>query len=571
MIRTALAWRLGERTASRRTQEYSIQDPSSAQLNAAIELMKRGRLAEAEAALQELQAQHGPNPGALFYLGMVYGSMGRWPEAAKALQAVLDLRPDIAPAHYQFGVAMRALGNLPLARRAFEEALRLGANRLSTSIVLAQVLGELGEHGEAAVVLAKAAAENPNAIELVTMSAETYSRLGRQEEAERAWRRALALDPRAGADFGFWLQQQGRFEESVPVFEMALEAMPIQGGAYFGLSEARAFHSGDRALAERAAAVLPELAEDPEERAYLCYAIARAYEADRNFESAMRFFDLGNEAANAFYNAGSSYDPAARASQTDATIARYDRATLARGAEGASPSDRPILIVGMIRSGTTLLDQMLSCHPAVRSAGEPGFWLFEAERVRQTGDSALSSERVADLADRYLQVLEREAGASPRITDKMPLNYLNLGLIHLAFPRAKVVHLRRNPLDTCLSIYTTFLRHGPSYAYSQRNIVSNYREYMRLMEHWRSALPANVMLEVDYENLVADREAVMRAVTEFCGLAWDPDCLQPESNPAPIRTPSTWQARQPVYRTSVERWRQYEPWLGQLAELKGSC
>jgi hypothetical protein len=167
------------------------------------------------------------------------------------------------------------------------------------------------------------------------------------------------------------------------------------------------------------------------------------------------------------------------------------------------------------------------------------------------------------------RILLRGAGPGKiRIIDKMPMNFLGLGLIHLLFPRARIIHCRRNPLDTCLSIYITELgTPRADFAVSRRNILFMYKQYLRLMEHWRSVLPPDCFLEVDYEAIVANQEFEIRRVIEFLGLDWDDTCLEVGKNSTIVTTPSAWQARQPIYSTSVERWRRYEPWLGEFREL----
>jgi hypothetical protein len=164
-------------------------------------------------------------------------------------------------------------------------------------------------------------------------------------------------------------------------------------------------------------------------------------------------------------------------------------------------------------------------------------------------------------------VLEAEAGDARHVTDKMPVNYRHLGLVHLAFPQAKILHIRRNPLDTCLSIYMTFLHGESNFAYNRENIVAFYRSYLRVMEHWRSVLPTNRFFELDYEDLVARPEAVTRQILDFCGLPWNDACLSPNVGRGPVATPSRWQVRQPIYTDSIARWRRYEPWLGALNGL----
>jgi hypothetical protein len=154
------------------------------------------------------------------------------------------------------------------------------------------------------------------------------------------------------------------------------------------------------------------------------------------------------------------------------------------------------------------------------------------------------------------------------VTDKNPFNFLHLGAIRLALPGSRAIHCRRDPIDTCLSIYFTRFATPLAFAYDRSDLVFYYRQYERLMAHWRALIPTDRLLEIDYEALIADREPLTRRMIAFCGLPWDDACLAPEGNSRLVRTASIWQARQPVYRTSVERWRRYEPWLGELRQLR---
>ena len=176
-------------------------------------------------------------------------------------------------------------------------------------------------------------------------------------------------------------------------------------------------------------------------------------------------------------------------------------------------------------------------------------------------------ETYPQLASKYIKFLDQVDAQAPHVTDKAPLNYRFLGPIHAALPNAKILHIKRNPLDTCLSIYMMAHTKPPPFAYKQANIVYNYRQYLRMMEHWRKALPSGSFFEVDYQELVSNQEEVTRDIIQYLGLEWNDACLKPEKNASAVRTPSLMQVRQPVYKTSVERWRHYEPWLKELLEL----
>jgi hypothetical protein len=296
---------------------------------------------------------------------------------------------------------------------------------------------------------------------------------------------------------------------------------------------------------------------------HMSYAVAKTYDHKGAYEQAMAWFDRANELAYESYPACKTFDPAFLAKREKEIPEIYSPALFDRLNGTGSQSALPIFIVGMVRSGTTLLDRILSSHPAIQSAGEQPFWNAEADRLRGDFEKSLD----ASLAEAYLALLQDAAPGGERIVDKMPLNFAHLGLIHLAFPQAKIVHIRRDPVDTCLSIYQTFFAGGPFFAYNRRNIVEFYRSYLRQMEHWRAVLPANCFFEVDYESFVANRETTTRATIEFLGLPWNDACLNPEKAPGVVATPSKWQARQPVYATSVQKWRRYEPWLGEFSEL----
>jgi hypothetical protein len=274
-----------------------------------------------------------------------------------------------------------------------------------------------------------------------------------------------------------------------------------------------------------------------------------------------------------------SFDSAAFAIEVDRLIARCtpDMLAQARVSELGSVDATPVLIIGMPRSGTTLVEQIVSMHPEVGACGELNFWNERGAAWHRSGAAGnetpfvspdfLATDFLAKAAADYLRVLRAIAPKAARVTDKMPFNFLWAGIIHMAFPRATVIHCRRAAVDTALSIHQTHFDPGLAFPTGGAELVAYFRSYQRITDHWRSVLPADRFIEVDYEDLTRAPEPVIRRIIAACGLAWNDACLHPESNTRAVKTPSKWQTRQPIYRTSVARWRRYEPWLGPLRAL----
>jgi len=288
---------------------------------------------------------------------------------------------------------------------------------------------------------------------------------------------------------------------------------------------------------------------------------------------AMQHFDAADEVRRG----SAPFNSAAFSTEIDRFIARCTPDLIARAAELGSEAVTPVLIIGMPRSGTTLVEQIVSSHPEVGGGGELNFWNQrgpEWQRSVAAGNGTpfvdsdfVASDFLAKAAEDYLGLLRKIAPKAARVTDKMPFNFLWAGLIHVAFPRATIIHCRRDAVDTALSIHQTHFHPSLAFPTGGDELVAYFRDYQRLVDHWRSVLPADRFIEVDYKELTSAPEPVTRRIIAACGLPWNDACLRPESNPRAVKTPSKWQSRQPIYRTSVARWRRYEPWLGPLRAL----
>jgi len=533
---------------------------SNKDVSGAIELLQRAVTLQPDDA------------SAISHLGLCWLSLNRSVPAADAFKKLIRMQPEAAQGYYNLGMALKLEGGSFEAFYSFKKAIELDPDNLQCYVQIFKQLQLLLNWKDGLPLFESGLQRRPDSIALMISLAVTNGKLGKPDKAERLFKKAWNVNAIAGPPYAHWLHEEGRFEEAKEILQKTVQLDPLQAQAYHNLAVAKCFEFDGQTLADRVQSVLGHKGFRVEERMYLQYALALSFEHRKQFEIAMGHFDRANELAYHVHNLSQNFDHKAIGKSDERMMRTYSKEFIERYRRHGSTSEAPVFIVGMIRSGTTLLDQILSSHSRVSSAGEQPFWGLSAMRVDAKWETyGVDVADIPTLADTYLEVLEAVAGSALRATDKMPVNYRHLGLISVAFPNAKIIHLRRNPLDTCLSIYTTYLGASTNFAYNQRNIVENYREYLYLMDHWRSVLPSSQMIELDYEQLVSDKEPVIRGLIEFCGLDWDDACLHHERNASQVSTPSLFTARQAVNAASVEKWRLYEPWLGTLSELKGLC
>lgn len=496
-------------------------------------------------------------------LGACYLTARDAPNAIEAFQKAVELSPNIAENQHNLALALLMARRHGEAIQCLRRAIELAPNNPESYLTLASAYGLFGMMGETLDCLSQALKRMPNSAPLHSAAAGAFAMIGNDHAAELHHRRAMELSPKYRGGYATWLLNQGRFEEANRIFDGMIADGQAPAYALYSKMQTVKLSGGSHEIVGEMESLLCESPPGRTERMYLHYALGRAKEQLKQFERAIGHFDRANEIAYEIHRAARPFD-IAETQQEHRAVQRLFLQLPPIGS--ASPTDGPIFIVGMIRSGTTLLDQILSGHPGVASGGELRFWIEEALRL-VAKDPPASLADVLAVGETYRRYVALLTDRSSRATDKMPLNFAYVGLIRAAMPGARFIHIRRHPVDTCLSIYTTYFGAGALFAYRQESIVSYYREYLNAMRFWRENLPPGVMIEVDYENLVAQPEPEVRRLVEFCGLPWNDACLHPDQNQSAINTPSRWQARQPVYKTSTERWRNYEPWLGAFGDL----
>jgi len=542
----------------------------------ATNALRAGRPGDAIAPLRDAALLEPSNANIQHDLGLACLEVGHIADAIAALQRAVASDPRYGDAHFRLGIALEKLGDIRGALAAYDCATKLLPSLTEAWFRAGALVYILGYREEAIGCFRRAAASGGRS---------SFGRLGhargllienRNREAEQVLRETLVADPRNAMAYellGTLLTELGRFDEARACFERAIAIAPLLAGSYYDLVRCRPVTSADRGLLPdmQAALATPGLEAGQLLRIHL--AIGKAAEDLGDLGLAMQHFDAADGVRRGF----ASFDPAAFSNLVDRLIAHCTPEFIAHAPQLGSSDATPVLIIGMPRSGTTLVEQIISMHPEVGAGGELNFWnqrgaewIHSDAGANQTPFVSTGyplSEFLAKAAADYLRVLRAIAPKAARVTDKMPFNFLWAGLIHVAFPRAIFIHCRRAAIDTALSIHQTHFHPTLAFPTGGAELVAYFHEYHRLIDHWRSVLSADRFLEVDYEDLTRAPEPTIRRIIAACGLPWDDACLRPESNPRAVNTPSKWQARQPIYRTSIARWRRYEPWLGPLREL----
>ena len=540
--------------------------PALAFIDLAAQHLRAGRPADAIEPLRQAAALQPTNTALLHDLGLACFEVGQLAEAAAALRRAATVDPAFADAHFRLGVVLEKMGDVRGALVAYDRATELRPNLTEAWFRAGALVYTLGHREESIACFRRAAETGPKT---------SFGRLGkaralltddRDLEAEKVLRKTVQVDPEnalAHDLLGNLLSEFGRFDEARVAFERAISLAPLLAGSYYDLVRCRRITAGDVALVEQMSAALATPGLEAAQSHRLHLALAKAQDDLGNYELAMRHLDE----ADAVRRKGLSFDASAFSAEIDALIARCTPQLMAKAPHIGRNDATPVLIIGMPRSGTTLLEQIVSSHPDVGAAGELNFWNERGAawhaQAADGADAAFITKAAAD----YLRLLREVAPRKQRVSDKMPFNFLWAGLIHLAFPRAIIIHCRRHPVDTALSIHQTHFHPNLAFPTGGPDLVEYMRGYRRVTDHWRSVLPPDRYLEVPYEELTSDPEPMIRRIIAACGLPWNDACLQPERNARVVKTPSKWQTRQPIYRNSVERWRRYEPWLGPLREL----
>ncbi len=493
---------------------------------------------------------------------------GKFVDAERCYQMVLQRVPDMPEACNFMGTIALEAKDAAVAAEYFEKAVKGSPKDPTIRHNFGSALFQLGEYHDAIVQLRRALELKPRQIDSISLMSNCYNRLGKSEEAVQFAEKGLRMDESnsscrtAKADA---LVSLGRMAEAEALLKKNIQDDIGVAKSWQSLAAVRKFSSDSPELdAVRTKLREPELQE--QEKIPLHFALAKMANDAKLYDEAMAEF-IAAKAKDA-----ASYDILQYERRVDSLIEFFNPLFLGARKDFGKPSQRPVFIVGMPRSGTTLTEQIISSHPQVTGAGELGEM---ASIARHIGDHvrlmsrygaklmSMSREESAALAQRYLKFIDRTSREAARVTDTMPHNFEHVGLIALLFPNATIIHCKRDAIDNCLSCYMNAFSDSHAYNTDIAKLGRYYRAYDRLMKHWHKVLPGRIF-DNQYEELVADQEGQSRKLIAHCKLEWDDACLNYTANERGVSTISRWQVRQPIYKTSMKRWKPYEKHLGPL-------
>jgi tetratricopeptide (TPR) repeat protein len=573
-----------------------------------ISLLMQGK--DALLALQKAVRLLPDDPEVHNIIGNALFDLGQSEKAVASYRRALEIRPAYAEAHNNLGNALRELGQLDEAVASCRRAVEIKPGLAEAHNTLGAALHPLGQLDEAVASCRRALELKPGLAEAHNNLGGALHALGQLDEAVASYRRAVELKPgyaEAHNNLGNALRDLGQLDEAVASCRRALELKPGYADAYGNLGNAhmalgemddaerfltKAIELGPNEASPLAAllSLIPYRPEDPrfnhldavydrrgslplDKRIRINFAMGKAMESVGQYDRSFSAYEEGNRLQCLKH----PFDETKEEQFLEMLCASFTSDLFKRAADlaAALPAVQdervPVFIVGMPRSGTTLLEQILASHSALFGAGELNTMGKLASNIvcppLDSPDWESFLAELRSIGQEYLDEVWKLAPDARYITDKMPANYLNLGLIHLMLPNAKIVHSMRNPMDTCFSCYTQFFKFGQKFSYDLGTLGRQYLRYRRLMAHWHGVLPAGRILDVRYEDNVADPEREARRLLEYVGLPWDPACLNFHENKRAVRTASVAQVRKPIYSSSVARWKHYENHLGPLLEI----
>jgi tetratricopeptide (TPR) repeat protein len=529
--------------------------------------LRQGDLKAAEELFQNVRAKQAGHARAVEGLIRILCRTSRGEEAVAMVAALPTGGPSVGQVQKQLAEQLHEYSDYARATSALEAAIDGDPNWLGGRIKHAMALKWDGREKDARKSLQATLQQFNGNMEAISDVGAAFRVLGDTHRALELFERARELAPNDALNLnniGLCLVDKGDISAAQDCFDQALKLEPLQPHAWYNRSRTRRYRTEDDTFVQFVREFYPatsgSLDDDPLGRSLIEFALGKVHDDLGEYDKAFAHF----ERANRLQHAASRYSAEQNAERTDKLIAAFDSTLFERPSDGAVRNQTPVLIVGMPRSGTTLVEQILASHPAVFGAGElldlPGITKAAGRLSNQPYPAALASLGPADhtkLARTYLARLRELGGDALRVTDKLPTNFQHLGLAAYLMPDVRIIHCRRDPMDTCFANYIQYFTEGHGYSYNLNDTAHFYGLYRRLMDHWNAVLPTTTIVHVDYEAVIEDVETQARRLIAHVGLEWDDQCLRFYESRRNVETASNWQVRQPIYKEASNRWRRY--------------
>ncbi|CDX32112.1 Sulfotransferase [Mesorhizobium sp. ORS 3359] len=541
----------------------------------ALQLHQAGRRQEAEALYRQVLGQQPNHAAALHFLGLLLHQTGRSEEGLELIEQSVTLQPRNADFLNNMGTVMRDLGRVAAAVDFFRGAVDIKPDQLAARDNLGSSLKQLGQFDAAEEIFRGTIGRNPFHVRARIGLAETLQEAGRLDEAIKLFRESLSIRPKDAEllyGLGVAMMEKGKLDEAADLARQAVAVVPGMAKAWLLLTQVKRQTERDKELAgmeaEHAKAPQGSLA-----RMQLSFGLGKVNDDLKDYGRAFDYFAEGN----AIRRQGIDYDPVRTRGEFEAMKAAFDTAFFEKHRMSDISDDTPIFVVGMPRSGTTLVEQIIASHPQVYGAGELNILKTAVGKQFPMSMPGGFPAGIADMPDKafaeagqaYLDMLHSRYPGYRHVTDKMPGNFMLVGFLHMMLPKAKIVHCARDAAATCLSIFKVHFR-GDShrYGYDLGELADFHNLYTDIMAHWHKVLPG-VVHDVRYEDFVADQEGQTRALMAYLGLPWDDKVLSFHETDRPVRTASAAQVRQPMYQGSVDLWKRYGDRLKPLLDKLG--
>jgi tetratricopeptide (TPR) repeat protein len=534
---------------------------------------RAGRLKQAETDYLNCLTHMPGQPDASNLLASIYQHTGRLDAARHLLESLLTKHPNFANAHCNLGSVFFDLGTLVEADASLQRCLQIEPGHIEAQMVRGSVQHSRGDLEEAIASYNTALAAKPDSVALLYRLANAQSDLQQMDAAIANYRKAQLLQPGNPAianAMGLALRDCGDPDAAINSFQKALDLQPDYADALTNISYLQNLKPGDATITDMQS--LMNTDDFPtQKKAGLAFCLAQSFDKNAQYNLAFDYLKTGHELRRREHtfdlDKATVLFGAITSTLNEAFVGRQRTANQERTIRPDTSGENSIFVIGMPRSGTTLIEQILASHSAVYGAGEQKILgrLCDSQQGQAYPDYCqnLSSATVASIAEQYHATVVGLAGDRLRIVDKMPANFLFLGLAAMAFPEAKFVHCQRNPMDTCWSIYKSDFSDAHSYAHDLSDLAAYYKLYESLMEHWQSILPGRI-LQVSYETLIEEQEPQTRRLLDYCDLEYESRCLEFHRTKRIVKTASHLQVRRALYNSSVDAWKPYATHLGDL-------